>query len=84
MRILNDEIIDSVANLCWHYQGIQIKNKVQVPCICNVLQEMVKITRLEVAKEIDRLCTDECQVYPNIYYHNAHNAAADIARGVKQ
>ena len=43
-----------------------------------------KYYRQKIAKEIDKLCTDECQIFPNIHYHNGHNAAADIARGVKQ
>ena len=37
----------------------------------------------DIAKEIDELCTDECQIHPNIYFHNGHNAAAKIARGNK-
>jgi hypothetical protein len=42
-----------------------------------------KYWREHIAKEIDLLCTDECQIHPNIYFHNGHNAAADIARGKK-
>jgi hypothetical protein len=42
-----------------------------------------KYWREHIAKEIDLLCTDECQIHPNIYFHNGHNAAAAIARGQK-
>ena len=89
MNVLTDELIDVVANLCWHYQGQQLKNGAEASCICHVLKDMVHLTRQEVAKEIDRMCDDECQFSPhkstnkNIYYHNAHNEAADIARGTR-
>ena len=37
----------------------------------------------DIAKEIDELCDDECQLWDKIQFHNGHNAAAKIARGNK-
>lgn len=88
MNILSDEIIDAKSDICWRNQQAQAKRNEQLSCICLALAEMIETTRLEVAKKIDRLCDDECQYSPhhsttkNIYYHNGHNAAADIARGL--
>lgn len=45
------------------------------------LPSVEKYWREKIAAEIDALCDDECQIYPNIYFHNGHNKAAHIARG---
>ena len=58
MSILTDELSDAVANLCWHYQGQQLKNNMEAPCICHALKDMVYLTRREIAKEIEQVMCD--------------------------
>jgi len=38
--------------------------------------------RERIAKMIDDLCSDECQIAQMIHFHNAHERAARIARGL--
>lgn len=52
MSILNDELIDAKANLCWNHQQEQLLNKIKIDCICGQLADMIYLTRQEIAKEI--------------------------------
>jgi len=50
--------------------------------IDSAIQMALAQERERIAKMIDDLCSDECQIAEMIHFHNAHERAARIARGL--
>lgn len=48
--MLNDELIDAIANTCWYHQGLYLKKGKELPCICGALKDMVYLT-MEITKK---------------------------------
>lgn len=84
MSILNDELIDAKANLCWNHQQEQLQGKVEIDCICGQLLDMIVATREEIAKEIEAYRVDRCRCEQTLEKDcDALIRAIDIARGTK-
>lgn len=86
MGVLNDELIDTKAKLCWNHQQEQLLGKIEIDCICGQLLDMIVATREEIAKEIAReLCDSEdgeCWGVNGEHCDNVNKCIA-IARGTK-
>ena len=85
--ILNDELIDAKADLCWNHQQEQLLGKAKIDCICGQLANMIYLTRQNIANEIER---ELCDILNHGNFHedwthevntSALKLAANIARG---
>lgn len=84
MSILNDELIDAKADLCWNHQQQQLKKEVETDCICGQLADMIYLTRQEIAKEIEDYRTMRCRCGHTLEKDcDALLAAVKIAEGNK-